>query len=150
MSKMLGSELDEQAFEQINARESTVVVATVSPDGFPNTTPIHLIIAVDRGTFLFAMNKNHQGLANIRREPKIMINLCEKKDLNISAKCNASVYRERMDCNDWMVVVKADIVEIKDDSTHSFTTGGIRYRCKTKKGEEFIRDVFDELNGKEV
>jgi hypothetical protein len=145
MSKVLGPELEERAFKQINARESTVVVATMSPNGYPNTTPIHLIIASSRRTFLLAMNRNHQGLKNIRCDPKIMVSMCEKEDLNFSARCNASVYKEEMACNGSMCVVKADIVDIKDDSTHSFTTSGIRYKCKTEKGKDFIKDVFDEL-----
>lgn len=145
MSKLIGQELDERAFAQINARESTVVVATTSPNGYPNTTPIHLIIAPKKHTLLLAMNRDHQGLKNIRSDPKIMISLCEKDDLNISARCDARVLKERMDCNEHMCVVRADIVDIKDDSTHSFTISGIRYRCKTEKGEAFIRGVFDEL-----
>ncbi|MDI6708686.1 MAG: pyridoxamine 5'-phosphate oxidase family protein [Candidatus Thermoplasmatota archaeon] len=146
MSKILGEELSEEAIKQLNARESTVIVATISENGYPNTTPVHLITAVNKKTLLLAMNRNHQGVINIRRNPKIMINLCEKGDLNISIRCNAEVFKEEMNCNPAMCVVKSTIIDIKDDSTHSETISGIRYRCRTERGKKFISDVFDELD----
>ncbi|MEA2110403.1 MAG: pyridoxamine 5'-phosphate oxidase family protein [Pseudomonadota bacterium] len=145
MSKNLGNFLDDMAMEQFNAQESTVVVATVSEDGFPNTTPVHLIIAKDPQTLLLALGLGHQATANIRSNPKIMISLCEKNDLNISIRCNAEIICEKMDSNSGMCVVEAKVETIKDDSTHSRTISGIRYVCKTDRGERFIREAFDEL-----
>lgn len=145
MSKYLGKLLDDAAMKQLNARESSVVVATVSEDGYPNTTPVHLIIAKDSQTLLFALGLGHQATANIRINPKIMISLCEKNDLNISMKCNAVILREKVACNPGMCVVEARIEAIKDDSTHSRTISGIRYECKTDRGAKFIQDVFNEL-----
>ena len=146
MSKILGTELGHEAFTQLKARESTVVVATISENGFPNTTPVHLITAPDNKTLLLGMNRKHQGVINIRANPKIMISLCEKNDLNISIRCSAEVFQEVMRCNSAMCIIKASIIDIKDDSTHSETISGIRYRCKTERGERFIQDVFDELD----
>jgi len=50
-----------------------------------------------------------------------------------------------MECSLAMCIVKAAVIDIKDDSTHSETISGIRYRCKTERGKRFIQDVFDEL-----
>jgi len=50
-----------------------------------------------------------------------------------------------MECSLAMCIVKAAVIDIKDDSTHSETISGIRYRCKTERGKKFIQDVFDEL-----
>ncbi len=145
MSKNLGNALSDMAIKQLNARESSVVIATVSENGFPNTTPVHLVIAKNPKTLLFGVSLNHQGTSNIRSNPKIMISLCEKDDLNISIKCKAKIIREKLDCNPGMCVVEAKIEAIKDDSTHSKTVSGIRYECKTERGEKFIQDVFNEL-----
>lgn len=145
MSKSLGAELDEQAFKQLRARETTTVVATISDNGFPNTTPVHLITALNKKTLLMALNRNHQAVKNIRRNPKIMISLCEKEDLNISIRCNAKIFLEVTKCNSAMCIIKADIIDIKDDSTHSDTICGIRYKCNSEQGVKFIRDVFNEL-----
>ena len=147
MSKDLGNSLDELAIKQFNARESSVVVATVSENGFPNTTPIHLIIAKDPQTLLFGVSTRHQATLNIQSNPKIMISLCEKNDLNISIRCKAKIILEKLECNPGMSVVEAKIEAIKDDSTHSKTVSGIRYECKTERGEKFIQEVFDELQG---
>lgn len=145
MSKIIGEELDEKSFKQFRAREGTVVVATITSNGYPNTTPVHLVTAVNKKTLLLAMNRNHQGVINIRQESKAMLSLCEKDDLNISVRCNMVVFKENMECNPAMCIVKAGIIDIKDDSTHSETICGIRYRCKTERGKRFIQDVFNEL-----
>jgi len=145
MSKYIGEVLDDMAVKQLNARESTVVVATVSEDGSPNTTPIHLIIAKNPQTLLLGLSRGHKAVTNIRSVPKTMISLCEKNDLNISIKCSARIILEKMACNSGMCVVEAKVIAIKDDSTHSKTVSGIRYACKTDRGAKFIQDVFNEL-----
>jgi len=43
VSKIIGEALDEKSFKQFRARESTVVVATITDNGYPNTTLVHLI-----------------------------------------------------------------------------------------------------------
>ena len=145
MSKNLGNKLSEEAAKQLNSRESTVVLATISDDGYPNTTPVHLTIAKNPQTLLLAVSKGHRATANIRKNPRVMISLCEKNDLNISIKGEARIVREKLLCNPGMCAVKITIESIKDDSTHSRTVAGIRYECKTERGARFIQEVFDEL-----
>ncbi len=145
MSKNLGTELSEHAIRQLRARESTFIVATISDNGYPNTTPVHFISAIDKNNLLMALNRNHQGVKNIRKNPKIMISLCEKDDLNISIRCKAEVFLEVMKCNSAMCIIKSEIIDIKDDSTHSDTICGIRYKCNSDRGVKFIKNVFDEL-----
>ena len=145
MSKILGEELPEEAYKMLRAKKATLIIATLSPNGFPNTTPVHLAWAKDRKTLLMAMARRHQGTANIRDTAKAMGCMCEEGDVNVSIRGNAVVLKEHMDCNEGMCVVQLDIVDVKDDSTHSETTTGIRYRSRTEKGETFIRDVFAEL-----
>lgn len=145
MSIMLGSELSQKALDQINGRESTVVVATVSENGYPNTTPVHLIIAPDPKRLLMAIYKDHQGTLNIQANGKVMVSLCEKDDLNISIRGDGLVVKEGLESSPSMRAVRIDIIDIKSDSTHSETISGIRYRSKTEKGDIFIKNSFDEL-----
>jgi predicted pyridoxine 5'-phosphate oxidase superfamily flavin-nucleotide-binding protein len=145
MSKNLGKSLDDAAMKQLNARQSTVVLATVSGDGYPNTTPVHLAIARDPQTLLMGVSSGHRAITNIRANPKVMVSLCEQNDLNISIRGDARIIREKLACNPGMCAVEVKINAIKDDSTHSRTTAGIRYECKTDRGAQFIQDVFDEL-----
>ena len=129
----------------LRSKIPSVVVATVSRDGEPNTTPVHLIYAKDRKTILMAMALQHQGTANIKENGKVMICMCEENDINVSVSGTARMIREPMECNKAMCIIKVDVERVKDDSTHSETTSGIRYRCVTERGEMFIREVFAEL-----
>ncbi len=144
MSKILGNSLSEGLYDLLRSKVPTAIVATVS-DESPNTTPVHLMLAKDKNTLLMAMARQHTGTANIRNNGKVMICVCEEGDINVSIKGEATVVKEHMDCNKAMCVVKVKVQEIKDDSTHSETTCGIRYRCRTEKGESFIKSIFAEL-----
>ena len=150
MSKNLGNELPKEAYDALRSRVPSVILATVSSDGFPNTTPVHLIFAKDKKTILMALAKRHQGLANIREGGKVMVCMCESKDVNVSIRGKAKVVMETMDSNNTMCAVRLDIIDIKDDSTHSQTISGIRYRCRTEKGEKFITGVLNELEEMEI
>jgi len=145
MSRILGFQLPPEVEDQLRARESTLVLATINEDGSPNTMPVHILWAKDTGTIIMALRHDHRSLGNIRRDGKVMLSLCEKEDLNVSISGDARVVREPSRCNRKMVLVEVKVLEVKDDSTHSFTTCGIRYRCKTDAGVRFIRDLFDEL-----
>ncbi len=145
MSKILGSSLPEMIYELFRSKLPTVILATLSPDGHPNTAPIHLIYATDKNTLLMALARQHQSMANIRDNGKVMICVCEEGDINVSIKGDAAMIKENMDCNKAMCIVEVKVQEVKDDSTHSETTSGIRYRCRTEKGESFIKDIFAEL-----
>ncbi len=145
MSKILGNSLPDEVLKMLRSKIPTVVVATVSEDGTPNTTPIHLIYAKDSKTILMAMALQHKGTSNIKDNRDVMICMCEKGDINVSIKGKGKVVREPMICNKAMCIVQVDIEFVKDDSTHSETTSGIRYRCVTERGENFIQEVFTEL-----
>ena len=145
MSNILGDSLPPEVYKVLTDRLSTTIVATVSPDGFPNTTPVHLLTAKDTKTLLMAMALRHQGTANIKDNGRAMVSLCEQGNVNVSIKGTGRIVREPMECNKAMCVVQLDITEVKDDSTHSRTTTGIRYQCMSPKSVEFISDVFDEL-----
>ncbi len=97
-----------------------------------------------------AMARQHQGTANIRESGKAMICVCDIGNINVSIKCSVDIMKEHMGCNKAMCIVKANIKEIKDDSTHSETTSGIRYRCMSENGERFISDVFSELERSDI
>ncbi len=145
MSKILGDSLPEDVFWLLRSKVPTVVVATVSRDGRPNTTPIHLIYAKDHKSILMAIARRHQARANIKKTGLVMLCLCEEGDVNVSISGKAKVLKEHLDSSREMSLVQLDVEEIKDDSTHSETISGIRYHCVSKKGEDFIRNVFAEL-----
>ena len=142
---MAGERLPVDAFRLLTNRVPVVIVATVSPNSYPNTTPVHLAWAKDRKTLLLAMARGHQGTANIKETGKAMVCICEEGDANYSIRGKAAVLKEHMDCNEGMCVIQLDIIDVKDDSTHSETTSGIRWRFKSERGRRFVDDVFAEL-----
>ncbi|MFO7990684.1 MAG: pyridoxamine 5'-phosphate oxidase family protein [Thermoplasmata archaeon] len=150
MSEILGSSLPEEAYRLLRSKIPTVIVATVSEEGRPNTTPIHLAWAKDRNTILMGMAKRHDGTKNIEETGKAMICMCEKGDVNVSIYGTAKVMKEQMDCNEHMSIIKFDVEQVKDDSTHSRTTSGIRWESKTAAGDKFIEDIFNELECTEI
>lgn len=150
MSEILGSSLPENAYNLLRSKIPTVIVATVSEHGRPNTTPIHLIWAIDRKTIIMGMAKRHDGTKNIKDNGKAMICMCEEGDVNVSIYGRAEVMKETMDCNEHMSIVKLDVEEVKDDSTHSRTTSGIRWESQTPAGDKFIEDIFNELESTEI
>lgn len=145
MSKKLGDTLSDDIFRLLTSKIPTTIVATVSGDCMPNTTPVHLVYAIDRKTISMALSRQHRATSNIRENGKVIMCVCEEGDLNVSIGGRARVVKEVMDNNKAMCLVLLDIEFIKDDSTHSETISGIRYRCRTERGEEFIRTMFSEL-----
>ena len=145
MSKILGNEFSEEHITLFRSQVPTVILATVSRNGFPNTTPVHLVWAKDTTTVLMALARAHRAVENIRSNEKVMVNVCEEGDINISFSGKASILKEELVCNRSMCILEVKVLEIKDDSTHSETTCGIRYRCRTERGEQFIRESFEEL-----
>jgi hypothetical protein len=145
MSKILGDQLDDQTMAILGSRIPTVIVATTSPDGYANTTPIHLVHVKDPRTVYLAMARRHQGVKNITENGKCMVNLVEGPNMAVSFKGNAHVLRDVMECSKPMCVVQVDVLEVKSDRTHVEVSTGIRHYCRTDAGEKFCSDVFDEM-----
>jgi len=145
MSRPMGSRLPDKALSQLQARVSTAILATNNPSGYPHTMPVHLMFAPDNSTILLALRISHQSIENLRRDPHVMLCLCENGDLNVSIRGDAAIVREPAISNRSMCIVKIRVCDVKDDSTHSETVSGIRYKCRTDAGERFIREMFEEL-----
>jgi hypothetical protein len=145
MSRILGNRLPANALAQLRAKESTAILATNNPSGYPHTMPVHLMFAPDERTILVALRLGHQSVENIRCDGRVVLCLCEHDDLNVSIRGDAAVVRGPALSNRNMCIVKIDVSDVKDDSTHSETVSGIRYRCRTGAGTQFIARMFEEL-----
>lgn len=145
MSKNLGDSLTNDVIAILSSRIPTVIVATTSPDGYPNTTPIHLVHVKSPKTIYLAMARRHQGVKNLRETGKVMVNLVEGPNMAVSFKGHAEVIREEMRCSRPMCIVKVDVLEVKSDRTHVEVSAGIRHFCRTEAGERFCHDVFTEM-----
>jgi len=145
MSRILGDALPDDAYAILTSKYATTILGTVSEDGYPNTAPVHLILAKDPRTILFALATRHRSAANIQANGRAMICLCEHGDVNVSIRGDARVVRDPMECNRAMCAVRLDVLDVKDDSTHSETVNGIRFHVMKARSQQFIDDVFAEL-----
>lgn len=147
MSKILESTMTKEIRDLLNSKNVTVVLATISEDNYPNTTPIHLITAPSEKKIRIALGKMHQSYLNIKANGKIMISMLESNDMALSIKGNARIVKDPMDGNKNMAMVEIDVQEIKSDTTPTvIVVEGIKIKHRTAKTAEFFRLMFEELN----
>ncbi|TGE32216.1 pyridoxamine 5'-phosphate oxidase family protein [Desulfosporosinus sp. Sb-LF] len=146
MSKIIGNSLPEEIVDLFEKELTTVVVSTLTPEGFPHAMPVHLIFAPNDKTFRMALVKSHQTTTNIKNNGKAFITVLEGTDIAMGIKGTARVVREPMEGNAAMCMVEFDIEQIKSDTTPTvIVTEGINKKHRSPKTADFFRAMFDEL-----
>lgn len=146
LSKILGDCMSQQIVELFNKELTTVLLSTVTEEGFPHAMPVHLVAAPDNKTIRMALVGKHQTTANIKNNGKAFITVLEGPDIAVGIKGIAKVAREPMEGNDAMCMIEFRVKEIKSDTTPTvIVTDGIRSKHRTEKIEGFFRIMFDEL-----
>ncbi len=146
MSKYVGNSLPQDALDLLNKELTTVVLSTVTPDGFAHGMPVHLLAAPDSATIRMALMNSHQTTENIKNNGKAFITVLEGTDICLGIKGTARVVREPMEGSPVMCMVEFKVEEIKSDTTPTvIVTEGIRIRHRSDKTSGFFRVMFDEL-----
>ncbi|EKQ54383.1 MULTISPECIES: pyridoxamine 5'-phosphate oxidase family protein [unclassified Clostridium] len=146
MSKIIGNELSEEVVELFNKELTTVILSTVTDEGFPHAMPVHLMAAPNNKTIKLALMKMHKTTANIKHNARAFISVIESTDIAISIKGSARVVKEPMEGNSAMSIVEFIVEEVKSDTTPKvIVTEGIRSKHRTDKTKDFFRVMFDEL-----
>lgn len=146
MSKILGDSISKEVVELFNKELTTVMLSTVTNEGFPHAMPVHLIAAPDNKTIRMALMKLHRTTENIKHNGKAVITALEGSDIAISIKGTGKVVKEPMEGNSAMCMVEFDVEEVKSDTTPTvIVTEGIRSKHRTEKTKDFFRVMFDEL-----
>ncbi|MFW9932071.1 MAG: pyridoxamine 5'-phosphate oxidase family protein [Candidatus Thorarchaeota archaeon] len=91
------------------------VIATVDEDGSPRTAPFGSLHAITPVLLRAVVNRHHDSLTNIRREPRIMIFVACSPSLAISIKGIARVVKDPWDFDPRYAIVEIEIKEIKND-----------------------------------
>lgn len=147
MSKIKGNELSKEVVELFNKELTTVILSTVTDEGFPHAMPVHLMAAPDNKTIKMALMKMHKTTENIKKNTRAFISVIEGPDIAISIKGSAKVIKEPMEGNSAMSMVEFIVEEVKSDTTPTvIVTEGIRSKHRTDKTKDFFRVMFDELN----
>lgn len=146
MSKVIGDTLPREVVDLFNKELTTVVVSTMTSEGFPHAMPVHLLAAPDNKTIRMALVKVHQTTANIKNNGKAFITVLDGPDLAVGIKGSARVVREPMEGNAAMCMIEFKVEEIKSDTTPTvIVKEGVRTEHRTPKTAEFFRTMFDEL-----
>jgi len=146
MSKILGNTLPPEVKDLFNRETTSVVLSTLTPEGYPHAMPVHLLCAPDEKTILMALVKNHQSTLNIKDNGKAMITALDGEDIAVGIKGAAKVVKEPMDANKAMVAIEFQVQEVKSDTTPTvIVTQGVRFKHRSEKTSDFFRTCFDEL-----
>lgn len=146
MSRIIGDTLPPEVVELFNKELTTVVVSTITPEGFPHAMPVHLLAAPDDKTVRMALVKAHQTTANIKHNGKAFITVLESPDLAMGIKGAARVMREPMEGNAAMTMIEVKVEQIKSDTTPTvLVKEGVRTQHRSPKTADFFRVMFDEL-----
>lgn len=146
MSKVVGNSLSQNVLDLLNKESTTVIVSTMSDDGYPHALPVHLIAAKDAKTIYLALMKDHKSVRNIRIKGKTFITILDGPDIALGIKGLAKVIKEPMKSNPSMIMMEFKVEEIKSDTTPSvIVLQGVNFVHRTNKTESFFRGIFDEL-----
>lgn len=146
MSKILGNSLPRNVIDLFNQELTSIVLSTITPQGYPHAMPVHLLCATDEKTIMMALVNNHQTTTNIKDNGKAMVTALDGEDVAVGIKGTAVVVKEPMDANKAMVAVEFKVEEIKSDTTPTvIVKQGVRFVHRSSKTAEFFRKCFDEL-----
>ncbi|MDK2821150.1 MAG: hypothetical protein PWP31_1115 [Clostridia bacterium] len=146
MSKIIGNSLPQEIVDLFNKELTTVVLSTLSTEGYPHAMPVHLLFAPNNKTIRMALMKTHQTTENIKKHSKVFITVLEGTDIAMGIKGTAKVIKDTMDGNKAMCMIEINVEQIKSDTTPTVIVNeGIKIKHRSPKTASFFRTMFDEL-----
>lgn len=113
------SELLEGAFKAWHKGNGSLnpssVVATVDEDGSPRVAPFGSLRAVNPRLLRLIIHRYHDTLANMKRDPRIMIAMICPPDVAVSVRGSARIVEEPFSLDERYALVEVDIEEVKND-----------------------------------
>lgn len=91
------------------------VVATIDEDGSPRTALFGSIRAVNPRLLRFIIRLNHDTLANLKRDSRVMVAMVCPPNLAVSARGVARIVEEPFTADEQYALVEIDISEVKND-----------------------------------
>jgi len=91
------------------------VVATIDEDGAPRVAPFGSMRAVTPQLLRFIAHRYHDTLANLKRDPRIMVAMICSPDIAVSVRGRARVVEEPFSLDQNYALVEIDIDEVKND-----------------------------------
>ncbi|MBN2230824.1 MAG: pyridoxamine 5'-phosphate oxidase family protein [Candidatus Thorarchaeota archaeon] len=91
------------------------VVATTDEDGAPRVAPFGSMRAVTPKLLRFIAHRYHDTLANLKRDPRVMVAMICPPDLALSARGKARIIEEPFSLDNNYALIEIDIEEVKND-----------------------------------
>lgn len=91
------------------------VVATVDEDGTPRVAPFGSLRAVNPRLLRFIVHRYHDTLANLKREPRVMVSMICSPDIAVSVRGRARIVEEPFSIDINYALVEINIEEVKND-----------------------------------
>jgi len=91
------------------------VVATIDEDGSPRTAPFGSMRAVNPRLLRFLVHRNHDTLANLKRDARAMVAMICPPNLAVSVRGVARIVEEPFSADERYALIEIDISEVKND-----------------------------------
>lgn len=91
------------------------VVATVDENGSPHIAPFGSMRAVNPRLMRFIAHRYHDTLANLKRDPRVMVAMVSAPDIAVSIKGKARIVEEPFAIDENYALIEIDIEEVKND-----------------------------------
>lgn len=139
-------EMSEKLMNVLNGSFLAAMLATVDDDGFPRIIPISLFSVIDSKTILTAMQSKCRSAQNIRRDGKVMLNICAEGDVAAGIKGKATMICE-MTAFRGGAIFQIDVLEVKDDSAVDVeVVSGVVMKLRSPKWKKIIDAAAAELD----
>jgi hypothetical protein len=139
-------ELDDKITKVLMTRFLAAMLATVDDDGFPRIAPVSLFSVRDSKTILTMMQADCRSARNIRRDGKMMLNLCEEGDLAVGIRGKAAMLGDSKAFRGGAIFL-VEVLEVKNDAAFDVeVTSGVRMKLRDLKWEKLINAAAAELD----
>lgn len=143
----MGVQLPDDLLQLLKSGKMVGVLATFSEKGMPNTMPIQWIYPKGTESILLTIHKDHASYHNMVWQKKVVFCFMGEGNVAYSVIGRVGVVRAPSMINPLMNVVRADIIEVKDD--HSVLVDidkGIQWRYVSSEAEELGQALMEELH----
>lgn len=115
MGELMGREMPPKVLNYLRGGR-LVIVATVGPDGRPNSAPFSWVLALDSRTIRMGVNQGVATLHNVKHNGFIALSIVAA-DLFVTIKGTARVVRDAIEEAPLpTAVVEVQVEEVKDDA----------------------------------
>jgi CxxC-x17-CxxC domain-containing protein len=113
------SELPKELFKTLRkpnrAISPVAIVATVDPDGTPNTAPFGSLRAITPKLLRFASWRHHDTYKNLCRDERVTVTFLAPPNIAVSIRGSANVVREEMKTDKNYAIVEIEVEQVKYD-----------------------------------